>query len=655
MTVLGSLAPVVGVLPTVHLLRDGLVAVPSSSGLPTPGRPHLSAAVPLDVTFQGPSPRELAVEVRDGLGRPLNGSWVSWTLQGNGTLWPAQSAVVDGIASSYLMAGPALQRVTVYATLAGAAPVAFRVLTLPAPPAHVMDLGASSLTAERSDLPADGRSSTLLTLRTTARQEQGVRLQTTLGSLSPTVQVGAGTFQAILTAPTQTGSAQIVVTGAASPRTTVRFVAGPPTRLVPMEPSQDATMSTGSMRHLVVRLEDRYGNPVLGSHVQWSLEGAGTLQGSGATDGNGTAAVDFAPGPKPGLRSLVARVAALDPLRLLVHVVGDAHPYHIESYSVHVGLVAAEGYVALPTDIRPTTLVVLAHGCCGALDPTAVAEGWGGMAALAQQGAAVVGMNYRGRGGWDVMNGSQDLVAATLDLQARLPINRTILYGVSMGGEVSGIALASRPDLFDYWVDTFGVTNLPEEFLALGAAPGIRPDPTNLRNPIGSWILDETGGTPGVSSPEAWRDRSPALLASRMVGLKRAYIAHGLGDLVVPASQSIEMFDALTAAHIPASLALFGTRHGGVQGPEAPDPTSSGPWDDRTWSVDCPSPVPAGQCVGLEAHETGGQAYLHNLAIVGQLVAYADPDAGTSSAIHARDAVLPAPGGGHLAADLGLP
>jgi hypothetical protein len=62
--------------------------------------------------------------------------------------------------------------------------------------------------------------------------------------------------------------------------------------------------------------------------------------------------------------------------------------------------------------------------------------------------------------GWPVMTGAQDSIAAAQLFQSRCPtIQKTVLLGVSMGGNASGLAVslakdAKHPDgspLFDYW------------------------------------------------------------------------------------------------------------------------------------------------------------------------------------------------------------
>lgn len=268
-----------------------------------------------------------------------------------------------------------------------------------------------------------------------------------------------------------------------------------------------------------------------------------------------------------------------------------------ERYQVTVDGEVAKGYLAYPTGSTPTTLLVIAHGCCNKLNPAGWSEAqafgnstsrsWNIDDTARAYGVAVVGMDFRGPGYFDVWKGHLDTIAATEDLQGRWPIERTILYGGSMGGTVSGLAVAARPDLYDAWINLYGAVNLFEIFATFGFMPGIVPavdpdDPTaaDTTNPTGSWMVAEMGGLP-ATVPEEWIKRSPAFQAHRMVGLPRAYHCYGVGDAYVPISQALEMQAALTAAGVPSSLYINVVERGGIQGPMRPGVTGQNP--STTW------------------------------------------------------------------------
>lgn len=280
----------------------------------------------------------------------------------------------------------------------------------------------------------------------------------------------------------------------------------------------------------------------------------------------------------------------------------------VERYSVTVDGETALGWAAYPASPAPTKLLVFGHGCCGKPDQSAFVRAYADT-----YGAVAVAMDYRGPGRWDVMKGHRDLIAATEAMHARFPsITRTVLWGASMGGETTGMAVAARPDLFDYWVNTFGVTDLFQEFAALGLYPGISPNPNDTANPTGSWIVEQTGGTP-ATVPDAYLARSPAYAADRMRGITRAYIAHGIGDLIVQYSQSRLMFENLVANGVPVSLTTVLTRTGAVQGPFVPNP---------------PTPIPAVPTPNApSAHD--GSATRFSQETVHHLLSGSEPDSGT--------------------------
>jgi hypothetical protein len=307
---------------------------------------------------------------------------------------------------------------------------------------------------------------------------------------------------------------------------------------------------------------------------------------------------------------------------------GATHPVSFSRYSVAVEGGTALGYLAYPTDVVPTTLLVVAHGCCVAWGgwSASVATGYYRMAAwAATYGVAVVGMDYTGNGHWNVAAGARDTLAATEDLRARWPIQRTVLWGASMGGEVSGMAVAQRPDLFDDWVDQYGVTDLAEELLVVGGLGLTEPTAAHPTQAGSSWILDETGGPPGATPEQAWTSRSPAQLAAGMRGLRHAYLVHGVGDTLVPVSQSLRMHDALVREGIPVTLRLVtsgaSTKDGGVEGPYLPMlgiPTA---------------PTPEGHTVAGHNNIGAAEAF----GILNVLLAGGEPDAGVPDTVQVID------------------
>lgn len=229
---------------------------------------------------------------------------------------------------------------------------------------------------------------------------------------------------------------------------------------------------------------------------------------------------------------LVATVGRVGPVDA-----DDHRDTTVERFEVLVDGEVARGHLAYPSDRLPTALLVYGHGCCGAPSMARIPER---LAFARTHGVAVVAMEYRGAGGWDVAAGAADVIAATVALQRRFPITRTVAWGLSMGAEVTGMAVAARPDLFDWWVGTSGVYDLVEQW----AMPGFR-----------TLIERETGGNPS-NRAEAYRRRSPVALAGAMRGITGAVLVHGAGDPIALQSQAWRMQRALTRAKVPVRMEM---------------------------------------------------------------------------------------------------
>ena len=239
----------------------------------------------------------------------------------------------------------------------------------------------------------------------------------------------------------------------------------------------------------------------------------------------------------------------------------------------------AFGYYALPSG-KPKAIVVFAHGHGN--------SAWKWQDNLrkvaAELGVIGVAMDYRRQiylkggidtesYGWRVREGAEDSVAAARLFEKtcsavkkkprgkkrtkRLPI---VMFGVSMGGNTSGLAIAEgalRRDgtpLFDWWFDVEGVTNVTETYLEARAVAG--PPLNNATGQIAvREIEEEMGGTleerPEVYAEHTVVNRAADLKAS---GLKGVVMVHGLADGTVPYNQSPEMFARLVEQRIPTDF-----------------------------------------------------------------------------------------------------
>lgn len=271
----------------------------------------------------------------------------------------------------------------------------------------------------------------------------------------------------------------------------------------------------------------------------------------------------------------------------------------------------AFGYYALP-DRRPRGLVVFAHGHGNS------AWKWrlNVRNAAAELGVIAVAMDYRRQTypksdppgdittesyGWRVREGAEDSIAAARLFERRclaasarerrgshrrrgraqrrerrterrerrterrqrarrtrrLPV---VMYGVSMGGNASGLAVAAgarRRDgtpLFDYWFNIEGVTNVIETYFEARAVAG--PPINNKTGQIAVAEIEEEMGGTFEERPDTYAEHTVVTRADdiRKSGLKGVVMVHGMMDGTVPYNQSEEMFAALAAEGVPTDL-----------------------------------------------------------------------------------------------------
>ncbi|MGX1774507.1 alpha/beta hydrolase family protein [Nocardia brasiliensis] len=195
----------------------------------------------------------------------------------------------------------------------------------------------------------------------------------------------------------------------------------------------------------------------------------------------------------------------------------------------------------------PAKLVVAVHGHDGSS-----ADYAGYLMSISRRtGTPVLSMDLRSAdsvwrtGEWNLWAGQRDIVAATQWYRGEQPtIERTVLWGWSQGGIMSGLAAMHGPrGLFDYWVDNYG----PADDFTMWLAAG-KVDPA-----LPGQIERDAGGCPPFVCPQAYIERSPALLADRL-DVRRTFLIHGTGDDVVPYPTTLEMRAGLLAAGKPVSM-----------------------------------------------------------------------------------------------------
>jgi hypothetical protein len=263
----------------------------------------------------------------------------------------------------------------------------------------------------------------------------------------------------------------------------------------------------------------------------------------------------------------------------------------------------AFGYYALPAG-KPRGLVVFGHGHGNA------AHKWQENLrnAARDMGVIAVAMDYRRQTlpngddsyGWRVREGAEDSIAVAQLFERkclagkkkphkpkkpktgkkpkkpksaeRLPI---VMYGVSMGGNTSGLAVAAGADrvdgspLFDYWFNIEGVTNVIETYFEARAVAG--PPLNNGTGRIAVQEIEEELGGPFESRPAEYADAAVVTRADdiKASGLKGVVMVHGADDGTVPYNQSPEMFARLVEQDIPTDFFTVGRRGSGTDGQTA--------------------------------------------------------------------------------------
>ncbi|MGH2723715.1 MAG: alpha/beta hydrolase family protein [Actinomycetota bacterium] len=225
---------------------------------------------------------------------------------------------------------------------------------------------------------------------------------------------------------------------------------------------------------------------------------------------------------------------------------------------------------------RPRGLVVFAHGY--GHTPYSWAHH---MREASRHGLIGVAMDYRGlhifpdsnddglpeSRGWPAIAGAEDSIAAARLFDRRCRVPMVTILGVSMGGNVSGLAVAmageegiTRRDgspLWDYWVDVEGAVNLTEIYLAARLGSAANETAANARLDI-----EEETGCPIEACPgEFVRRTVPARMDHvRAAGLQGAVIIHGVDDGLVFYDHGRQMASLLALSGIPTDMVTVGLK-----------------------------------------------------------------------------------------------
>jgi hypothetical protein len=246
----------------------------------------------------------------------------------------------------------------------------------------------------------------------------------------------------------------------------------------------------------------------------------------------------------------------------------------------------ATGLYSLPAR-RPKALIAFAHG----YQQTAAGAWKTHLVEAAQHGYAAFAPDYPG---WRVNEGAAELISASkFFLSQCRSIHEVVMFGVSMGGNSSGIAVAAgqrKPQggpLFDYWIDVEGVSNLLEEYTLATAAQGASATAASAVSDIDA----ECGGTP-ADNPGCYQEltlttRPQDIAAS---GVKAVAMVHAVEDGEVPNDQTRQLSTELRALGLTTDVYNVLRRNAGETGSETTITSDAGsaiaaqdPFAGHTW------------------------------------------------------------------------
>ncbi len=248
--------------------------------------------------------------------------------------------------------------------------------------------------------------------------------------------------------------------------------------------------------------------------------------------------------------------------------VGDPHDVETMSYTVKGQ--TAQALYALPAG-KPRGIVVFDHGYGHTM------YSWAEHIArtASMLGVIAIAPDYRGQvdspatkpgglpssRGWQVAEGAEDSIAA-VQLFDRLcgHTGTNVVYGVSMGGNTSGLVVASKPQdakgkpLFDYWVAVEPAVNVTETYQGARALAGVNAFAANAQADIEKEMGGSFESKPAVYADRTVVNRTQDIAAS---GIKGVVIAHGVVDGLVTHDESRQLQALLRAQDVPVDMAAF--------------------------------------------------------------------------------------------------
>jgi acetyl esterase/lipase len=266
-----------------------------------------------------------------------------------------------------------------------------------------------------------------------------------------------------------------------------------------------------------------------------------------------------------------APALAAAPTKSSPKVACSGDPSKVQRLDITIAGTPTWGLYALPAG-KPKGLVAFAHGYGH------TPESWRKHLAdvARREGVIAFAMDYRGSvhepvvRGWQVAEGAEDTIAVARRFDAACTLPTIVAYGVSMGGNTSGLALAaqaqrarSQRPLFDWWIDVEGAANVIETY---HEARALAVTGNAFAIQARDDIEREMGG-PFEQRPDAYRAGTVTARVDEIAasGLRGVVMVHGVGDGLVPYDQSRELATALRARGIPVQFFTVGTRSDGTE------------------------------------------------------------------------------------------
>ena len=243
----------------------------------------------------------------------------------------------------------------------------------------------------------------------------------------------------------------------------------------------------------------------------------------------------------------------------------------------------AAGRISFPEG-APEHLVVFAHGYGHSSRSWTEHMRW----AADELGAVAFAMDYRGTlqlpedgevggtRGWQVREGAVDSNTVARAVLAACPGIQTVtMFGVSMGANTAGLAIAAQPTrpgsddpLYDWWINVEGAANVVETYLE---ARSLAASGNTFANNAVEDIEREVGA-PFEEDPQGYVDLAVVSHTEEIAasGLRGVFHVHGAEDGLVPYDQSRELWAGLRAASRDSLAQEFWTAL--RRDPNGPDP-----------------------------------------------------------------------------------